>query len=152
MLRVGSLYWGNCRTIYRKRLFRVGIEAGFDAVAWGTGISVAAAASRDFSGRSDQAALAAGIIVTVGALSLVCGLLAGLYQGRYQRGSLDEVFSLGITAALMTISLTALGGLLVTGQRAPLTTVIGGALSALLAMGGARYLMCAVRQLRRQRA
>jgi FlaA1/EpsC-like NDP-sugar epimerase len=152
MLRLGSLYSGNWRTLYRKRLFRVGIEAGFDAVAWVTGISVAAAASRDFSGRSGQAALAAGIIVTVGALSLVCGLLAGLYQGRYQRGSLDEVLSLGITAALMTISLTALGGLLVTGQRAPLATVTGGALFALLAMGGARYLMCAVRQLRRQRA
>ena len=152
LLRAWSLTPDNWRTLYRKRLFRVGVEAGYDAVAWTVGISIAAAASRDLSGRGAGPGLLAVIIAAVGGLSLVCGLLAGLYQGRYQRGSLDEVFSVGIATALMTVSLTALGGLLVSGQHAPLATVIGAALFALLAMSGGRYVMCAIRQLRRQRA
>jgi FlaA1/EpsC-like NDP-sugar epimerase len=151
-LRVGRRYSGNWRVLYRKRLVRVGIEAGYDAMAWLLGLSIAATATQDLHGRSVGPALIGALIVTVGALSLGSGLVAGLYRGRHQRGSLDEVLSLGVAVALMTVLLTALGGLLVSGQRAPLPTVVGTALFALLAMGGARYVAVAVRQLRRQRA
>jgi FlaA1/EpsC-like NDP-sugar epimerase len=143
---------GNCRALYRKRLVRIGIEAGYDAIAWVAGILAAAAASQDLNGHNGGLAQIAAVIVVVTGLSLVTGLLAGFYRGRYQRGSLDEVLSVGIAVALMTITLTVLGGALVTGQRSPLVTVTGAALFALLAMCGGRYVMSAVRQLRRQRA
>jgi FlaA1/EpsC-like NDP-sugar epimerase len=148
--RVGGFSADGWRAIYRKRLVRAGIEAGYDAAAWMSAVLIAGVASRDLSGHGGG--LVAAVIVAVGALALVCGLLAGLYRGRYQRGSLDEVLSVGIAVALMTIALTVLGSVLVTGQRALLITVTGAALFALLAMGGARYVTSAFRQLRRQRA
>jgi FlaA1/EpsC-like NDP-sugar epimerase len=140
------------RVLYRKRPLRVGIEAGYDAMAWVAGILIAATATKDMIGHRNSTVLIGGVILAVCGLSLAAGLVAGLYLGRYQRGSLDEVLSVGVATALMTVALTAASSLLVGGQQAALATVVGGALFALLAMGGARYVMCAVRQLRRQRA
>ena len=149
-LRVGGLHSGGWRVLYRKRPVRVGIEAAYDAMAWVAAIFIAGTATGDVTGRG--AALFFWVTVTVAALAVATGLAAGLYRGRYQRGSLDEVLSVGIAIALMTVALTLAGALLVTGQREPLATVGGAVLFAGLAMGGARYVMCAVRQLRRQRA
>ena len=151
-LRVGGLSSGKWQVLYRKRLVRAGIEAGYDAMIWVSAILIAASATRDVPGRGGGLVLIGWVILAVGGLSLATGLLAGLYQGRYQRGSLDEVLSVGIAVALMTVALTAMGDLLVRSQHAPLVTVAGAALFALLAMGVARYVVCAVRQLRRQRA
>jgi FlaA1/EpsC-like NDP-sugar epimerase len=147
-----GLYSGAWRVLFRRRLVRAGVEAGYDAIAWLLAISIAVTATRDLDGRGGGPVLIVAVIVTVCALSLGTGLLAGLYRGRYQRGSLDEVLSVGIAVALMTVLLTVLGGVLIAGQRAPLATVAGAALFALLAMGGARYVTFAVRQLRRQQA
>ena len=149
-LRVGGLFSGSWRVLCRKRPVRVGVEVSFDAIAWVSAIAIAATATRDMTGRGP--AYFFWIVLAVIALSFATGLAAGLYRGRYQRGSLDEVLSVGAAVALMTVALTLGGGLLVSGQRAALATAGGAALFAGLAMGGARYVMSAVRQLRRQQA
>jgi FlaA1/EpsC-like NDP-sugar epimerase len=150
--QVGSISAAQLRVLFRKRPVRVGVEVTYDAMAWVAGILLATAVTKDLAGHRNSLILIGGGIAGVCGLSLVTGLLAGLYLGRYQRGSLDEVLSVGIAAALMTVALTVVSRLLIGGQRAALATVVGGALFALLATGGARFVMCAVRQLRRQRA
>ena len=139
------------RVVIRKRPVRVGAEAGYDLMAWLSGILIAAAATSDMADGSGGGGLFGPLLLAAAGLSITTGLLAGLYRGRYQRGSLDEVLSVGIAVALMTVALTVVS-LLADGRHAPLATVAGAALFALLAMGGARYVVCAVRQLRRQRA
>ena len=67
-------------------------------------------------------------------LSAGAGLLAGLYRGRYQRGSLDEVMGVGMATCVMVLFLALLGPRLVTGQHAALQAVAGSAMFALLAM------------------
>jgi FlaA1/EpsC-like NDP-sugar epimerase len=136
--------------LYRKRLTRAGLEASYDAAAWMSGIVIAALATRDTAGHEESLAMIARALPAVCVLSVATGLLAGLYRGRYQRGSLDEVLSVGIAGSLMTVALAVVGGLVVTGQQAPLETVAAGALFAVPIMAGGRYVLCAVRQLRRQ--
>ncbi len=85
-------------------------------------------------------------------LSAGAGLLAGLYRGRYQRGSLDEVMGVGISASAMTLLVTLVSPALVTGQRAALLPVAGGVVFAVPAMLGGRYVLFAVRQRSRKPA
>ena len=84
--------------------------------------------------------------VAVVVLSAGCGLLGGLYRGRYQRGSFDELIGVGRAACATGLALAVLGGALLSGQRAALQTIVGGAVFALLAMVGVRYLVIAERQ------
>jgi FlaA1/EpsC-like NDP-sugar epimerase len=150
-LRIGGSS-GNWRILYGMRLVRAGIEAGYDAAAWVTGILVAAAVTRDLTGRGAGAATIGWGVLVVCALSAATGLLAGLYRGRYQRGSLDEVLSVGIAAGLMTVALAVVSELVVIGQRAPLETAAVAALFAVPAMAGGRYVLGAGRRLHRQPA
>jgi FlaA1/EpsC-like NDP-sugar epimerase len=148
--RAGNSVPAGWRVLYRKRLTRAGLEASYDAAAWMSGIVIAALATRDTAGHEESLAMIARALLAVCVLSVATGLLAGLYRGRYQRGSLDEVLSVGIAGGLMTVALAVVGGLVVTGQQAPLETVAAGALFAVPVMAGGRYVLCAVRQLRRQ--
>jgi len=142
---------GRWRILCRTTPARAGLEASYDALAWVVAVLVAALAIGDLTSDSGVAAIVRGILV-VCALSVATGLLAGLYRGRYQRGSLDEVLSVGIAAGFMTVALAVVSGLVVTGQRAPLETVAASALFAAPAMVAGRYVLCAVRQLHRQPA
>ncbi|HVB42317.1 MAG TPA: nucleoside-diphosphate sugar epimerase/dehydratase [Streptosporangiaceae bacterium] len=126
------------------------LEAAGDAGAWVLGLMAAAWVTRDLAAAQPFARLAATEVV-IAILVAGTGLLAGLYRGRYQRGSLDEVISVGRAACGTALVLAVLGGVLVRGQRAPLATVVAGAVVALLAMVGARYLVVAVRQSSRPR-
>jgi FlaA1/EpsC-like NDP-sugar epimerase len=74
-----------------------------------------------------------------------CGLVAGLYRGRYLRGSRDEVTAVALAGFLTTCCLAVAGLALVTGQRALPETVLGGAVFAVVAMLGARYVAFAAR-------
>ena len=69
-----------------------------------------------------------------------------LYRGRYQRGSLDAVIGVGISASTITWLVTLVSAALVTGQRAAVLTVTGGVMFGLRAMLGGRYVLFAVRQ------
>ena len=56
-------------------------------------------------------------VLTVSVLSVVCGLLAGLYRGRHPRGSLHEVVSVFIAGGLMLVPLLLLSVVLAHGLR-----------------------------------
>jgi FlaA1/EpsC-like NDP-sugar epimerase len=96
--------------------------------------------------------LATGWVVTICALSAGSGLLAGLYRGRYQRGSLEELLSLSRAAIVMLMALTVVNGLLAASQQVPLRSVLGGGLIAVPAIIVARHVLCAARQRHRARA
>jgi FlaA1/EpsC-like NDP-sugar epimerase len=138
------------RPLFRTRKARVGLEIGYDAVAWTAAISISALATRDVPAGSASPLLIALAVLVVWVLSAATGLLGGLYRGRYQRGSFAEVMSVGIAGGLMTMALTAVVSVSLIGQRAPLETVACGALFALPTMAGARYVVCAARQLGRR--
>jgi len=66
--------------------------AGLFFAAWATGA---------IPGKAAWPLPAAGSVVVIWALSVGSGLLAGLYRGRYQRGSLEEVLSVGTAGIVM---------------------------------------------------
>jgi FlaA1/EpsC-like NDP-sugar epimerase len=129
-----------------RRVVRAGAEAGYDAIVWVSALFYAAWITRDIPRNEVRALPLAGSVLVVCLLSLVSGLLAGLYRGRYQRGSLDEVISVAIAGGLMLVPLVLLSGLLVGGQRASLQTVAGGAFIALPTIAVARYVLVTARQ------
>ena len=143
---------GQWRDAYGRRLGRAGAEACYDALAWVGGLFFAA---RD-TGALQQ--YAAGPLSAVASVLLICvlsvgsGLLAGLYQGRFQRGSLEEVLGVSTAGIVMLLALTLVNGLPITAQQMPLQTTSGGGLIAVPAIMVARHVLCAARQRHRARA
>ena len=88
---------------YARRLARSGAEAGYDAIVWVCGLAYAAWVSGDLAGHEAARPLLAGAAVLVSVLSVLSGLLGGLYRGRHPRGSLDEVISVSLAGALMLV-------------------------------------------------
>ena len=127
------------------------LEAGCDAMAWYSGLIVAGWVTRDLGSHYSAPLYLVRAIFAVGVLAAVAGLLSGLYRGRHQRGSLDEVIAVVRAGCGTALVLAVLGGSILPGQRAPLHAVVGGALFALLAMVGARYMVVALRQSSRPR-
>jgi FlaA1/EpsC-like NDP-sugar epimerase len=125
------------RSLSGRRLVRFVAEAGYDAVAWICGLLLAARSMSDLTvahmAKSDLL-FSAGIAAIVAG----CGLAAGLYRGRYLRGSRDEVAAVALASLLTTCCLTAVRLALAAGQRTALETVLGAAF-AVVAMLGARY-------------
>ena len=134
-----------------RRLARAGTEAGYDAIVWVSGLFYAAWITADIPGNEVRALPLVCSVLVIGLLSVVSGLLAGLYRGRHQRGSLDEVISVSIAGGLMLVPLVLLSGELVGGQRDPVQTVAGGTLIALPTIAAARYLLFTARQRHRKR-
>jgi FlaA1/EpsC-like NDP-sugar epimerase len=134
-----------------RRLARAGTEAGYDAIVWVSGLFYAAWITSDIPGNEVRALPLVCSVLVIGLLSVVSGLLAGLYRGRHQRGSLDEVISVSIAGGLMLVPLVLLSGELVGGQRGPIQTVAGGTFIALPTIAVARYLLFTARQRHRKR-
>jgi FlaA1/EpsC-like NDP-sugar epimerase len=134
-----------------RRLARGGTEAGYDAIVWVSALFYAAWITADIPGNEVRALHIVGLVLAIGLLSVVSGLLAGLYRGRHQRGSLDEVISVSIAGGLMLVPLVLLSSGLVEGQREALQTVAGGTLIALPTIAVARYLLFTMRQRHRNR-
>jgi FlaA1/EpsC-like NDP-sugar epimerase len=107
---------------------------------------VAAWITRDLPDAAVTQSFSLRVAVAVCILSPASGLLAGLYQNRYQRGSLAEVVGVGTAAVGTCLALAALTMFIIPGQHAPLETVAGAAVFAALAMLSARYVLFAVRQ------
>jgi FlaA1/EpsC-like NDP-sugar epimerase len=141
----------NWRVAYARRLARLGVEAGYDAIVWVSALCYAAWITTDIRGSRTGGLELAGVVLGIGLLSVVCGLLAGLYRGRHQRGSLDEVLGVAAAGGLMLVPLVLLSGLLVGGQRDAVQTVAGGTLIALPTIAVARYVLYATRQRRGKR-
>jgi hypothetical protein len=134
------------RIFAARRSWCVGVETGYDCAAWLAGLLAAARTTGDLPDpRAWVTRLACLALLTCLAVT-GCGVVAGLYRGRHQRGSLDEVAGVSIAAGLTALSAGTAGLVLIPGQRAPLQTAAGGAGIALLAMLGARYMAFAVRQ------
>src|ERR1700678_2967494 len=140
----------NLRAAYAKRLVRISAEAGYDAIVWVSALCYAAWVTTDVPGGGIGMLRLAGVVLAICLLSLVGGMLAGLYRGRHQRGSLDEVLGVAIAGGLMLVPLVLLSGLLVGGQRDLVQTVAGGTLIALPTVAVARYVLYAARQRRRR--
>ena len=134
----------------RQRLSRTAMEMTYDIIVWTSGLSLAAWATRDLmrvpAGLAPVALFLALILVPPAA-----GLVAGLYRSRRERGSLDEIVGIVLSASFTCGTLVALGAVLVPGQRAPLRTVAGGLAVALPAMLTGRYVLFAARRATRGR-
>jgi FlaA1/EpsC-like NDP-sugar epimerase len=138
--------WGQlARALGKRRWLRTGAEAGYDAITWVVGLLVAARATSGLAAADRTTAVfwygAAGLC----ALVTGCGLAAGLYCGRYLRGSRDEVKAVVLAATLTGCCLLLVGPMLTASQRARPQTVAVGAALALVAMLGARYVAFATR-------
>jgi len=133
------------RSLRKRRLTRLVVEAGYDAIAWIGGLLLAARTAGDFATvhMSKSALLFVG--AGIGLIVTGCGLAAGLYRGRYLRGSRDEVAAVALASVLTACCLAVAGLALITGQRA-LPEAALGASFAVVAMLGARYVAFAARQ------
>jgi FlaA1/EpsC-like NDP-sugar epimerase len=145
ILRTGQIFGG-------RRWGRAGAEAGYDAATWLGGLLAAEWVTRDPASVAASSAARVQLVLAICLLSTGSGLLAGLYRGRYQRGSLDEVIGVGIAGCGMALLLAAFSFVLFAGQRAEIETVARGTLFAVPAMLGARYVLFAVRQRSRKPA
>src|SRR5580693_8024354 len=127
------------RSLSKRRQARFITEAGCDTAAWIGGLFAAARVT------GDPAAGQIGMIslwyaaAAICAIVAGCGLAAGLYRGRYLRGSRDEVVAVALASSLITGCLTVTDLTLVTRQAALPETVLGAAVFAVVAMLGARY-------------
>jgi len=134
------------RTHIRLRRYYRALEAVCDAATWLCGLVAAGWITRDLAGSGVTLVVLVRTALAVCVLSAATGLVAGLYRGRYQRGGFDELISIGRAGAVMALILAVLGGALVHGQRAPLHTVVGGTVFAVLAIVGLRHVVSASRQ------
>lgn len=128
-----------------RRAARRAAEVGFDLAAWIIGLLVTGWAIRDITGSSVTVLMVARVLPATCVLAAGCGLLAGLYRGRHQRGSFDEVLAISVAAFGTGLFLVVLAAVLLPGQRQPMRTVAGGTVLAMLLMLGARYVLLAVR-------
>jgi len=151
-LRLGRAHIGQRRALSGPRWVRAGMESAYDAASWICGLLAAAWMTRDLTGTPFTPFTLVRDIAVISLLSGTAGLLAGLYRGRYQRGSLDEVMAVGMATCVMALFLALVGPWLIAGQQAALQAVAGSAMFALLAMLGARYVLFAVRQRARRSA
>ena len=145
-LRIGRTLVNQRRSLSRQRWLRVAFEGTYDAVSWICGLLAAAWMTRDLAGIPFTPFTLGRNIAVICLLSAAAALLAGLYRGRYQRASLDEVMGVGMAACVMALFLAVISPRLISGQHAALQAVAGSAMFALLAMLGARYMLFAVRQ------
>ena len=145
-LRIGRTLSSHWRPFSGRRGIRVAFELGYDAFSWICGLLAAAWMTRDLTGTAITPFVLIRAAGAICLLSAAAGLLAGLYRGRYQRGSLDEVMGVGLATCVMALFLALISPQLISGQQAALQAVTGSAMFALLAMLGARYVLFAVRQ------
>jgi FlaA1/EpsC-like NDP-sugar epimerase len=138
--------WGRLgRAGSKCRWGRLVAETGFDTIAWVGSLLVAAQATGALAGAHlPRSALWCGLPVMC-VLVAGSGMTAGLYRCRYLRGSRDEVAGVVLAGFLAACCLVIAGLPLVTGRRLLAETVLGGAVLAVAAMLGARYLVFAAR-------
>lgn len=119
---------------------------GYDLAAWTCGLLAAGWAIRDIAGVAATVGAVVPMLPAAWMLAGGCGLLAGLYRGRHQRGSFAEAIAVTAASAGTAVLLIALTAIVLPGQREPLRIVAGGSVLAMLAMLGARYVLFAMRQ------
>ncbi len=81
------------------------LEAGYDTVAWLTGILAAAWLTDSLSFAQFALPALFRLAVSTCLLVTISGVCAGLYRHRHERGSLDEVAATSLAACLMSLAL-----------------------------------------------
>src|SRR6266536_2824191 len=134
----GRVRWQLLRSLSKRPWPRVVAEVGDDVVAWMCGLLVAARATDGPAW--DRMTMAPFWYGAIGVCAIVagCGLAAGLYRGRYLRGSRDEIIAVSQAAALTSACLLVTGPVLMGGLRAWPERILGGAVLAGAAMLGGR--------------
>jgi FlaA1/EpsC-like NDP-sugar epimerase len=143
--------WRPARDMARRRWLRMTVHSGCDTACWLSGLLVAARATGAVSGARLAGTAFWYEVPGTCVLVAACGFAAGLYRGRYVRGSSEQVLSVMAAAALTACCLVVVASLLPAGHRMLLETVALGAVLALAAMLGARYVDYA-RSLRARRS
>ena len=133
------------RSLREHRWVRLVVEAGYDAVAWISGLILAGRATGGITEIQPTGLVVLSAAVGIGAIVAGCGVAVGLYRGRYLRGSRDEVTAVALASLLITGCLVLVGWVLVWGHRAVPETLLGASF-ALVAMLGARYVAFVARQ------
>ncbi|MGH3666263.1 MAG: polysaccharide biosynthesis protein [Egibacteraceae bacterium] len=119
--------------------FRPVIQIGVDVLAWAAALTFATMARYDFEAARVSVGLLVLTVLLAGAAQAWAGLATGLYLGRRQFGSFEEVAVLAQATAVVTAVLFVANWLLFTPQLVPRSAVLGGGVAALLLMGCARY-------------
>src|SRR5207248_11787753 len=115
------------------------VEVGYDLIAWTCGLLAAAWAISDIAGPATTLWAVVPMLPAAWLLVGGCGLLAGLYRGRHQRGSFAEAFAVTAASVGTAVLLVALTAIVLPGEREPLRTVAAGSVLAVLAMLGPPY-------------
>jgi FlaA1/EpsC-like NDP-sugar epimerase len=133
------------RARMRRQAARRSLEISYDLAAWLCGLLVAGWAIRDITGLPVTLGTVARALPATCVLAVCCGAAAGLYRGRHQRGSFDEVLAVSVAALSTGVLLVVLSVVLLPGQREPMRTVAAATVLTMLAMLGARYVLFATR-------
>jgi hypothetical protein len=128
-----------------RRLIRAGTEAGYDAIVWVSGLCYVGWLTRGMAGIDASKPMLIVTVLLICLLSVLSGLLAGLYRGRHPRGSLDEMVSVLIAGGLMLAPLAMLSNVLFGRQPQMLRALLGAASIALPTIFVARYVVFAAR-------
>lgn len=114
-------------------------QADLDWLGWVVGLSLSAALRVDFELSKLELWGQLAILPVALLCQVVAGGLTGLYRGRWQRGSFEEVAAVGQTVALAGVVLFIIDAVATDPRMVPLTAVIGGAIIAFVVMCGTRY-------------
>ncbi|MEQ8840696.1 MAG: nucleoside-diphosphate sugar epimerase/dehydratase [Acidimicrobiales bacterium] len=118
-----------------------GVALAFvDSLAWVIGVLAAMALRFDLTGASWQrweplTAIAIAVTAMLGA-----GALAGLYRGRWRRGSLDEGLALARAVMVGCAVLLVVNNVVLSARVVPTSVVLAAAPAAFCAAGAARFL------------
>ncbi|HUN36306.1 MAG TPA: nucleoside-diphosphate sugar epimerase/dehydratase [Trebonia sp.] len=129
--------------VWARRLIWAAVEAGYDAIVWLSGLCYVGWRTHDLPGIALSTPLLCLALLAICLLSVLSGLLAGLYRGRHPRGSLDEAVSVLIAGGLMLVPLVMLSHVLFGGHRHLLLAVVTAAFIALPTIFVARYVAAA---------
>src|SRR5437868_8977169 len=91
---------GLVRGLARRRWVRLASETGYDVAAWLGGLLMAASATGDLALARPSGAALGQTVACIGVMTAGCGVIAGLYRGRYLRGSRDEVAAVALAGFL----------------------------------------------------
>ena len=125
-----------------------------DMAAWAIGVMAAMALRFDLQTAAWEA-WRPEVLIALGAVVMgVAGGIAGLYEGRFRRGSLDEGFSLSLVVALTTTVAVVANQIGLGGRLVPVSVAIAAGPVAFCTAGFVRFMerFLLVRSTRRRRA
>ena len=111
-----------------------------DMAAWAVGVMAAMALRFDLQTAAWEV-WRPELLILVGAVAMgASGMAAGLYEGRFRRGSLDEGFSLSLVVALTTIVALVVNQVGIGGRLVPVSVAIAAGPVAFCAAGFVRFM------------